>query len=281
MKFHTAAPIRALFLPLLRATARDLTIDHHWTKDRFRLNTYRHKGYWFHRRNRERGTMRALSLLIEPGDTVIEAGGHIGYITLWFSRLVGLRGRVIVFEPGSNNLPYLRQNVRVRPNVCLIEEGCGAKAEIREFFEDDLTGQNNSFIRNFDALSNNARNAGGHPLKVESHKVKICRLDHFLAERALTASLVKIDTEGYEVSVLEGCEGLFNQMKPPKFMVETHAANRATVLSLFRTRGYQVFDENGAALPPDGPASDNLFMLHPEHHFRSIAAWTGPTSIRG
>jgi FkbM family methyltransferase len=273
MKLYNASPLRAVVLPFLRATARDLTISHHWTKDRFFLNSYRHKGYWYHRRNRERSTMGALSKLIEPGDTVLEAGGHIGYVTLWFSKLVGPCGRVIVFEPGSNNLPYLRQNVRECSNVALIEEGCGAQTEIREFFEDDLTGQNNSFIKDFDTLGNNARNAGGHRLRVEPHKVRICRLDRFLAERSLTASLVKIDTEGYELSVLAGCEGLFQQTTPPKFMVETHAGNLAAVLELFLAKGYRVFDEAGLELLPDGSASDNLFMLHPEHHARSIAEW--------
>jgi FkbM family methyltransferase len=65
--------------------------------------------------------MDLFAQLIPEGPTVIELGGHIGYVTQFFSKLVGGTGRVIVFEPGTNNLPYIRRNTEFLPNTCLVE----------------------------------------------------------------------------------------------------------------------------------------------------------------
>ena len=34
------------------------------------------------------------------------------YISIFFSKLVGGSGSVIVFEPGTNNLAYIKKNIR-------------------------------------------------------------------------------------------------------------------------------------------------------------------------
>jgi FkbM family methyltransferase len=63
--------------------------------------------------------MALFARLVRPQDTVIDVGGHIGYLSQYFAQLVGRRGQVIVFEPGPNNLPYTRANLRAKPNVRL------------------------------------------------------------------------------------------------------------------------------------------------------------------
>ena len=105
--------LRSVVIPLLaRFNPGDVTIKHHWTGDPLRLHSFHHKGYWFHGRSREADTLELLSRLLGPGDRVVEVGAHIGYFTILFSRLVGPGGQVTVFEPGENNLTYLRDNTR-------------------------------------------------------------------------------------------------------------------------------------------------------------------------
>ena len=104
--------LRRLAIRILnRVNPGDITIRHPYTKERFRLHSFRHKDYWYHGKSREEHSMHLFSELISPGDLVIDIGGHIGYISSYFAGLVGPKGQVIVFEPGSNNLPYLRKNV--------------------------------------------------------------------------------------------------------------------------------------------------------------------------
>lgn len=103
--------LRSFVLPVLRLVNRDIKIRHHWTGHKIRLNLFRHKGYWFHGRRRELREMQAFEKLIDPLDVVAEVGGHIGYLSLWFAELTREGGWVFVFEPGDNNLPYLRDNL--------------------------------------------------------------------------------------------------------------------------------------------------------------------------
>lgn len=63
--------------------------------------------------------MKKFSELISSGDTVVEIGGHIGFISQYFSQLVGEEGKVIVFEPGSNNLQYIKKNILGKDNIYL------------------------------------------------------------------------------------------------------------------------------------------------------------------
>src|SRR5690349_12289207 len=110
MKLNEIGLLRRILIPLLnRWSPGDITLRHHWTGESVRLHSFRHKGYWYHGRRREEETMRLFSQLLKPGDSVIEVGGHIGYISLYFKALVE-HGDVFVFEPGANNLPYIRQN---------------------------------------------------------------------------------------------------------------------------------------------------------------------------
>lgn len=115
-----------------------------------KVNTYRHKGYWYHNRGRELPTMEFFASLIQTGDTVIEAGGHIGYITQYYSRLVGEEGRVAVFEPGCNNASYIDHNVRGLSNVVLERIAVASENGTATFYEDNVTGQNNSLLSDYE-----------------------------------------------------------------------------------------------------------------------------------
>jgi len=88
MNLHQNLLLRRLVLPLLKIFNRDIFISHPWTNDRVRLSLFEHKGYWFHGKNRENDEMLAFGRLIQPGACVIEVGGHIGFISLFYSKLV-------------------------------------------------------------------------------------------------------------------------------------------------------------------------------------------------
>src|ERR1700676_1731799 len=92
--------LKRLFLPVFqRINPGDITIAHHWTSDRIRLHSFKHKTYWFHGRNRKRNSMEQLARFISHGDCVLDVGGHIGYTAVYLSYLVGGTGRVYTFEP--------------------------------------------------------------------------------------------------------------------------------------------------------------------------------------
>ena len=45
------------------------------------------------------GEIEAFSLLVHPGDIVLDVGANIGSHTIWFAQAVGPTGGVMAFEP--------------------------------------------------------------------------------------------------------------------------------------------------------------------------------------
>jgi len=269
--FYKSKALRSLVLPVLKYLEKDIMIKHHWTGDEILLNLYRHKGYWFHGRNREKLEMFAIKSLIKQGDIVAEVGGHIGYLSLWFLRCCyNAAGRVFVFEPGINNLPYLKENLKNKGAV-IIESGCGESNGKLEFYMDDLTGQNNSFVKDFTGLSNNTKMALGVDVKVSMGIVSVIRLDEYFMN--IQPNFIKIDTEGFEYSVLRGAEGLLSEGKElPIFMIEVQA-DEVEIFEFFTSRGYHIFNAHKKQITSPSEMSSNLFVLHPKYHMNKIERW--------
>jgi FkbM family methyltransferase len=69
--------------------------------------------------------------VLQPGDYVIDGGANLGFFSLLASVLVGKEGYVLSFEPGVNNLPSLKANVRLNKitNVEIIPQPLWSKRE--------------------------------------------------------------------------------------------------------------------------------------------------------
>lgn len=258
--------LRRFVLPVLKWLSRDIHIRHHFTGDRFRLHSYRHKGYWYHGKNRERRSLEICQQAIRPGDTVIEVGGHIGYLSLFFSQLVGDRGQVHVFEPGVNNLPYIEQNVRSRPNITLVKKGAGNETGTATFYLENLAGQNNSLVKDFDVLQRNLTNAFDDGVQITESSIEVIRLDDYVAQTGIVPRFLKIDVEGFEFEVLDGLRETM-QHRPAIFVEVQRHHDR--VWDFFESRGYQLFRETMQSLTRDEVLTlrtQNVFCFHPEAH---------------
>jgi FkbM family methyltransferase len=251
-----------MVLPLMKRFSFDFSIRHHWLPQRrVFLSLFQHKGYWFHGKARERETMESFARLIQPGATVIEVGGHIGYISMWLASLVGANGRVIVFEPGPNNHSYLLRNIEALDNVEWIDSAASDRAGKASFYCDNLTGQNNSLVKNFRVLDTNARRTG---IKAERIEVTVdtVTLDAFCEGRGIAPDFIKVDVEGAELAVVRGMKSVLRKFKP-RLMVEHNGEDGALELEL-REAGYRFLS------PGLKPGADermhyrNNFCLHSE-----------------
>lgn len=238
------ATLRRMGLPLLRLVGRDTTIRHHWwPQANMRLHTYRHRGYWFKGRRRERRVMELFERFVREGDTVVEVGGHIGYVTLHLRRLVGESGRVVVFEPGINNLPYLRTNVAPFSNIELVEMACGDREDTVSFWIEGLSGQNNSLNKEYRNFAEN-RSSAYSTEEMREVKVAMTTLDGYLAQHGLEPSLMKIDVEGAEKLVLEGAARVLRDIRPVIIIEVTE--NAAAVSAMLESNGYLISDRDHA-----------------------------------
>ncbi len=138
-----------------------------------------------------------------PGATVLEAGAHIGYVTLQAARAVGPAGRVVAFEPNPRTLPVLRRNVETN--------GFASRVEIVPVALGSRRGRASFFVTpGGDASSLHA--APGDPDVVE---VDVDTADALLGDA--TVSVVKLDVEGGEVDALRGMRVLLERSHPVVF----------------------------------------------------------------
>lgn len=271
-RLSLARPLRQIVLPLFeRFNPGDVGIRHHYTGRRLRLHSFRHRGYWYHGRRRERETMQFFERVLRPGDLVVEVGGHIGYITMWFAQLVGAAGRVVVFEPGRNNLPYLRQNVARLANVEIVESAVSNQDGTATFYEEELTGQNNSLLGDYERFTHNRESAHSSQ-QYYPCEVTTVRLDSFVNARSIVPTLIKIDIEGAELLALEGAKGNLVQHRPMLMVEVTRQADE--VFKLLSGTGYMLFTPEGAPLRGPEAVTDNVCAVHwPTHQERLPAHW--------
>jgi FkbM family methyltransferase len=231
-----------LVLSVLKIASRDIIIRHHFTGNLFSLNLYLHKGYWYYGKKREQTSMKRFSEIIKPGMNVLEIGGHIGYISSYFSFLVGSTGKVTVFEPGKNNLDYLRRNISYskEKNITLEEKAAGNQNCSMTFYIDPITGQNNTLIKDFEGFCRN-RKLSAQPNSIyQTDTVEVVRLDDYLRGKELP-DFIKIDIEGYEWECLEGLKATIEKKRP--FLMIEIQLNAEKILKYFKSMNYKVFND--------------------------------------
>ena len=142
--------------------------------------------------------------IIKPGDVVIECGAHHGAQTILLSRWVGSEGKVIVIEPIPENIAILERNVKLNEleNVIVVNKAAGSSCGYLS-----MTRNSNGAV--------SARENDGNLNRVES-----ITLDKLADDLMLTPTFIKIDVEGYEYQVLEGCKSILSAT--PALFVEVH-----------------------------------------------------------
>ena len=185
----------------------------------------------------EPNVIGALQEHLRVGDTCLDVGGHVGYLTLLMARLVGPAGRVVAFEPVPETFEALRENVRLNhlENVGLECTAVGENEGMISLFCD--AAQELSWTPSVSAYS-----VPGNQIKRIS--VPVLSLDRFLESSSLRPNLVKIDVEGAELEVLRGARKMLLEVRPV-VLVEIHdrgAGHHAAVKQVLDDCGYAVND---------------------------------------
>jgi len=174
--------------------------------------------------------------------TVLDVGANAGQTVANIKRRFPL-AKVFSFEPDPRVFPQLVAVSKQFPGCSTFRFGLGA-AEAFLDLQCAQASEGNSFLAVDNAITNEVR--GGWNSNIGTTRVPVRRLDAVCGELTLSKiDILKIDVQGYELSVLEGAGSLLSPERIKSVLLEIGLIpiyeNQATadqVFALLTTRGY-------------------------------------------
>lgn len=147
----------------------------------------------------EYGMVEFIKNHLESGNTFVDVGANIGFLSMVASNVVGDSGRVISFEPVPAHCNHFEENIKLNEIHNL---------EIRQHALGNFEKEKDIYLHE--------GNKGGASLVIKSDvsasKIRVKRWDDL--NIAGPIHMMKIDVEGYEWEVLKGAKKMILSEKP-------------------------------------------------------------------
>jgi FkbM family methyltransferase len=175
-----------------------------------------------------------LARLADPGETAIDAGANVGFMSNVLAHAVGPTGRVTSFEPHPVILQTLARNVsrwkasegidvvHIRPAAVSSAAGMLPLAVDPDTFADNKGTASVEYI---------------DPSSATQVEVKTVRLDE---EFSAPVGVLKLDVEGHELSALKGAESLLSRGLIRDIIFEEHRLTPTPVTEFLESHSYTV-----------------------------------------
>ncbi len=199
---------------------------------------------------------RCLEALLRAGDTFIDVGAHIGYLTLVGACQVGAAGRVFAFEADPGLYGKLARNVEPLPWVRAFHAAVWENSATLVF-------ERSSFLHESGwGTLTTVRDLG----KGEHAAVEAVSLDDWCTRlKVMAIRAVKIDAEGSEAAILRGARETLERFRPA-LVVEVNdillrqAGTSAAELERYLIgRCYRMFAFTWLRFEPWAPSSRSEF----------------------
>lgn len=172
--------------------------------------------------------MEFLRSCVSEGGVILQAGAHIGALTIPLAQHVGPDGMVVAFEPQRLPFQLLCANIALGSlaHVKAVNAGVGDVARTAR-------------VQAWDPST--VANTGGTRLDGEPNgeSVDVVALDQYLAPPRL--DLIHADVEGMEEEVLRGAYGLIHAHRPVLYVESIDADSRPSLLAYMRSLGYRLW----------------------------------------
>tara|TARA_Y100000816_G_C26107818_1_gene589427 strand:+ start:3269 stop:3928 length:660 start_codon:yes stop_codon:yes gene_type:complete len=163
-------------------------------------------------------------------NTYLDIGGHIGTTSLPYSRLYK---SIIVYEPNKNNYSYLFKNIDLNQCTNVIAKNVAIS---------NKTSNCNTIYHGCNSgcyYTKENRNGSINQIKLDDEKFEN------------NVDFIKIDTEGSELFVLQGCEKIINRYKP-LIQIECNGLSdkyfnysKKEIYDFMKNKNYKILDDNG------------------------------------
>lgn len=189
-----------------------------------------------------------LRRFIRPGDVAIDIGAHTGDSTIPIALAAGPSGRVLALEPNPYVYAVLDRNAGLnagKTSIIPMNFAATAASGPIEFEYSDA------------GFCNGGRHEGisrwrhGHAFTLKVQGVNLEHyLEAYLPDLVPRLRFIKVDAEGYDLTVLESLAGLIDRTRPfirAEVFKLTTAEQRTRLHRFFSARDYDVFRLAGEA----------------------------------
>jgi len=143
---------------------------------------------------------------IEPEDTVVDIGGHIGGFSIMAAKMAN-KGKVYVYEPMLSTFEFLKKNIEINglKNVKASNEAVGKEIKDSFIYMNDLNLAENSLYRE----------------TKNKQKIKVINLEKVFKDNGIRkCNVLKLDCEGAEYDILFSSEKMLGKID--KIILEYH-----------------------------------------------------------
>lgn len=172
------------------------------------------------------GALRAVSRILQPGMTVFDVGANQGQFSLFAARHVTSTGKIHTFEPSSSAWSRLQTNLacnarlasRIEANRTAVADRAGV-AQLYQYAENSAWNSLHPHGR----WSNLEQREAGAPAitPAVADLVPTITLDNYCQQAAIPRiDFLKIDVEGFELSVMRGAAAALQQHSIRHLMYE-------------------------------------------------------------
>lgn len=185
-----------------------------------------------------------VSTIVTDGASCFDIGANIGIYSVVMAKLVGPGGQVHSFEPVPHILEKFRMNLRLNAlkNVAVQDFALGEKAGHAQMYqvkEGEFRAGTSTLVEN-DSVEAMGR------ARFNLTEVSVSTLDGYVETRGIRAiDFIKIDVEGFELSVLKGGKASIRSFQPPILMEydpSRHGKEAEGFRSFFDELGYRCFE---------------------------------------
>lgn len=189
----------------------------------------------------EKAELETLKLFLQKDSVFIDIGANFGLYTLNASKLIGSNGKIISFEPFSQNFNSLKQNISLNnlKNIKIEKLAIGEMKGIIKMYYDDKE-------KNLGMASMTPMKSG------KNENVEVVTLDSYLKSKSSIKKidLIKIDVEGFEYAALMGMQNTLTEHSPSiiiEILTEKGLENSKKIHAFFERFEYNKYfiDDNG------------------------------------
>lgn len=201
---------------------------------------------------------KTIQRLISKNAIIFDVGANVGFYTIELAKWLNKSGQIIAIEPEEQNLNTLRWRIK-RKNL-------SEKVIVEDAVASDVVG--NVF------LNIRKDHPGDHFIAVDGVITKSVTIDHLvLKHRLKRVDFIKIDVQGAESLVLQGCQQVIQKFCPilmieiDQVSLQRHNTDAKTLISQLTALGYQFKILRGKNLTESIVASEIQELAKVENNY--------------